>query len=72
MGFPSSTQSNQSLSKHTKVPLLLQLETWLNGEQGMLLDPSQLHLISIGEFGCSSFSAQIRTEYIFFLTRNLI
>lgn len=61
-----STQSNQSLSKHTKVLLLLQLETWLNGEEGILLDWSQLHLISIRKFSWQSFSAQMMDKYITF------
>lgn len=47
-------RSNQSPSKHTKVPLLLQLETWLRGRVDILLDWSQLHLISIRKRSCSS------------------
>lgn len=49
-------QSNQSLSKHTKVLLLLQLETWLDGEEeGILLERTQLHFISIRKFSWASF-----------------
>lgn len=56
-----NTQSNQPLSKHTKILLLLQLETWLNGEKGTLLDRSQLHLIIIRKFSGPSFSAHMST-----------
>lgn len=45
---------NQSLSKHTTVLLLLQLETWLDGEEGILLEWSQLHFISIRKFSRAS------------------
>lgn len=48
-------QTNQSLSKHTKVLLLLQLETWLDGEEGMLLERSQLHFFSFRKFSWASF-----------------
>ncbi|CAB1441214.1 unnamed protein product [Pleuronectes platessa] len=57
-------QSNQSLSKHTKVLLLLQLETWLNGEEATLLDRSQLHFILIRKFSRASLSAQTENKYI--------
>ena len=59
-------QSNQSLSKHTKVLLLLQLETWLNGEEAILLDRSQLHFILIRKFSRASLSAQTKDKYITF------
>lgn len=49
-------QSNQSLSKSTKLLLLVQLETWLNGEEGTLLAWSQLHLISLRKFSWVSYS----------------
>ena len=62
-------QTNQSLSKHTKVLLLLQLETWLDGEEGMLLDWSQLHFTSIRKFIWASLSAKMMNNQItlFFL-----
>lgn len=45
---------NQSLSKHTTILLLLQLETWLDGEESILLEWSQLHFISIRKFSWAS------------------